>query len=1458
MPTERITWTALPNGIVNNRFRLSVYVSPRLETDEADATLALFPDFLDWPAQIQSIKTADLLSVQLTPGTISLARIMNPVLDSDLWRMIFSSDLRVCPYRYKTLTGRNILTYNTREILNQIRLVYGQEVGDGYSPDRDLERTRQETREIRTPLEERTLISDYILRLLEDLSGRAIEERPDCEGVEQWYPFFTEMIIEIARALIAADRLSLSDPTDLRELAERFVEIVLMALENPTPNSLVELMLGGDIRFTPELLSCWLRLIAEWQTEPELRAFYLLLSQGIDPQITEIIRIREEVRFEQVTVPLERPFRKHADDLRNRLGNIGDDLRRYYEVSSDPAHQLPPDPCDYDFHSLLGSLGQYPEILRRLGIILDLEFDGQAGAAELDTQLVVNWNSETPEMVTVNVTPQSASAFISTPADYSMRSRPGGQIRNGFVNVGNTVDYTFVPIDVEGTAFKAANFDRTLQDIDDEAIFVNNDYIGVPALRTAGLGVAHNGRKESLEALSAIADDNNDLLNAGQMPEKLFLDDVARGFRVDIRDGDQSWHSVCLRTGQFIFDTEPARTFNHNDEGWIVPSLVEQPDVNGNPQAKLTDVLFKWEGWSLTNRRPGSVVDTAGTIQTRDELKDPNAVVLPFDYVSRVPPGSLPRLRFGRRYRMRVRVADLAGNGRSLPSDTAPGVATAEETFRRFEPLASPTFVLQRAMVPDDAGDVGRTSDELIIRTLNDELGKDREATTDTDIRYVAPAQSSQLMAEMYGVFDAVIGQNASGDRAAFYTQIAAKDRGKFIAIIDAAGEEIDTRIDPSTLSGELLPLPYLPDPAIRSIVLVNLPGAPTEQIGDVDSDGTLRYSPPYSDVVGYLNVSITRIPVFDGIDYPNSQPFKLVLREGDGRPEWNNIQRTLVVSLQKGHATTVLVSAAGEMQDHGLLDWFRVTLGSSIVDRERLRNVEDAVRFGVHRMITPSRAIRLTHAVQQPIGRPGVERLRLLPDVPLPTLLGATYVDLDSEFWAHALSTVKVHLLAEWTQNVDEPPRGYQPAVPHQQLVLEQPMLLQDDPDAGNRPGESFNFVSETTRVGRVTRHEFGDTKYRLIRYRLQAINRYRSLFPPEDPAVAVPPVYTRESDTFELIIPNRERPQTPKPVLVIPTFRWVREQNGDQATSQRFCGLRVYLERPWFSSGDGELLGVVTSLQPRDTFDTSIDTPFAGPEWTEGDPRITHWGGDPIWDANRVFKFRAEDARKPDDVSDAVWEMRRVNARWDGRLLNLVSQSTPADARVLGFEPVYDANRDEWFVDLEFVDAAFYFPILRFALCRFQPISVNTAHFSEVVMTDFAQIPPRRSVTFSDIVSNQVTIRVEGMAYRGRANEDMTIDASTSRVRAVVQRRSTDIADPDLGWENIPTTEVDLMLTTPLDATSMVWQGVLPIPATVANQQQRILVSEYEQFRPWQAVTMLNSYPTERVTFMETLRIG
>src|SRR5207248_205113 len=70
-----------------------------------------------------------------------------------------------------------------------------------------------------------------------------------------------------------------------------------------------------------------------------------------------------------------------------------------------------------------------------------------------------------------------------------------------------------------------------------------------------------------------------------------------------------------------------------------------------------------------------------------------------------------------------------------------------------------------------------------------------------------------------------------------------------------------------------------------------------------------------------------------------------------------------------------------------------------------------------------------------------------------------------------------------------------------------------------------------------------------------------------------------TRLGAPHALDVLNSARPAAPKVLYILPTFAWSQTHDSGGIHSTRAGGtLRVYLERPWWSSGEDEELGVLT----------------------------------------------------------------------------------------------------------------------------------------------------------------------------------------------------------------------------------------------------------------------------------------
>ena len=150
----------------------------------------------------------------------------------------------------------------------------------------------------------------------------------------------------------------------------------------------------------------------------------------------------------------------------------------------------------------------------------------------------------------------------------------------------------------------------------------------------------------------------------------------------------------------------------------------------------MTETIARWGGWSLSTHLPGKHLtrDPDKPLPDPDNPDPEDEPITPFKMKTefKVLKNSLPPLRFGDKYRVRMRVVDLAGNSilldepvtlrltpkMSLPqgSDSIP--------YLRFEPILAPYIVLR-----NELGITGKGSaiDRIVIRTFNKDQSLDEK-----------------------------------------------------------------------------------------------------------------------------------------------------------------------------------------------------------------------------------------------------------------------------------------------------------------------------------------------------------------------------------------------------------------------------------------------------------------------------------------------------------------------------------------------------------------------------------------------------------------------------------------------------------------------------------------------------------------------------------------------------------
>lgn len=1067
---------------------------------------------------------------------------------------------------------------------------------------------------------------------------------------------------------------------------------------------------------------------------------------------------------------------------------------------------------EIDFHQALAFLTNYPALMRLLGLALDFEMEIPADFP------ASGWIKLVPEG-RYDETPRTAYNYDPARGVFeAAASKRPAEVVNGFLNLADEEQYDIIQLDVDSVALKTAELADTAE---------TKEKAELPALRSSGLGVIKNEQAKSIaEILVRAVELNNDLTRKKEIT--LYAEDLVQGYRVDVWDEKSNkWHSLCQRIGTYRF-VRLDKEITLEDEGFISPAVTQSADESSD-DIFAHEALFHWDGWSLVAQRPGKTIDPDDNPQTI-ENKAIGDFLLETSFKPK--PGSLPRLRYGVGYRLRARAVDLAGNSPPLEnqddSQEIPPPSKPAFTFSRFDPVPSPVII------PRESMKAGETVDHLVIKSFNDSIDKDTVPTDQVSDRHLAPPKISQFDVELHGMFD-----SPAGLRPEVYSLICQKDQGQF------------KELEP----GEQIELPYFPDPWARGACVRGLPyGAPDPMLIE-----------------------------FSG-DWPDFRPFRIRLEEGSQPARWDGTLRVLTVYLKKGESVTLRISCYFPerfLPIQGLYRWLEKperilpqkvlqpprglpegqvqvlkTLQPPKINLTALRTIS---LQGRNWLMTPFREITLIHATVQPVGRPLNKFLETEKS------LGQTSAILFGEYEIHGHSTSKAELIADWKEPVDYLNEPGPRVIDGKALALEvkitpdmKTLTLTPKPGAEKpQPGTVKTQIMQTATAlaaaptTPVYRHEFGDTKFRKVNYRLVTTTRYQEQFPsnelPEETG------YTRTSEPVQVKVLNSAPPAMPKIVYVIPSFKWERSKKGNQISSVRKSGLRVYLERPWYSSGEGELLAVILPpgltitpkkaalvSQPSATARPSIQAETSPkiqarpqisrqvvpsglsvkvpPVAEKYKPYVTLWGADPIW---RSGQIAPPEYPLPEAFPSAVEVMGE---------LPLLEMPEEKKFIAVGHQVEYDEERRLWYCDLELDSGQSYFPFIRLALARFQPDSVPGAHLSKVVVANFAQILPERSlaVNFNPSNLSEISFTLSGVSYiQGYAG-------SGPGIVEVALEKKNPLLPEELGWEPVPNASVTL---TPQRAGAgevgtFIWKGALKMPKGIQVKDYRLAVREYELF--------------------------
>ncbi|MEU3653522.1 hypothetical protein AB0E67_11950 [Streptomyces sp. NPDC032161] len=838
----------------------------------------------------------------------------------------------------------------------------------------------------------------------------------------------------------------------------------------------------------------------------------------------------------------------------------------------------PAEEAVHDFHDIVARLADHPMLLRALGLLIDLAVPA-AQLAEGDVKelrVVPRWpnpDSSPPTGWTGaaqdDLSPKTAYVLDGNRFVAASLTRPGateyerGMLPLAGAGVAPSANprYEVMPFDVDGAALRmvgAAQSDRARAPSEDSA-----DVGALPALHSMGFALVERDREA--EHRKQLQRAQQRATSDGLTTLPLTADSLLGGYRMDIYDvTTEQWYSLCRRRVRYMIGGVPIGQESSGDgrrglleEGYVRPDSAVT-GAGAQDALYIHQAVARWDGWSQVTERPERVVDTGDAMAAPT---DPP----PFEAVVECDPGSLPRLRFGREYRLRVRIADLAGGG-PRSEEAGPEEEQSEIfTYHRFEPLLPPELVPTRALAD------GETLNRMVIRSDRGQSVSDYAAAHGHrafDLRHLlAPKCSLELAIQHDRTFDAALGPDVPAAKVKEIFEVA-KRADREVSHIPGAqvvGAEAASGIAaPYVVLPETgVVLPWLPDPAGSHIALNPRP-RPVDP--DTGKEGTV--------------LGDKRTAVWKGT-WPTYDPIALRLVDA---PSGCTItrspdQRVFTVALGPAEEVTFdIPSCPGDrgVQLFGIVAWLGIDPSNPSTPEFQ------HITQGHNRLVTPPRTVTLVHAVQRPRSDPTgwLTADRNAGDTSTVLLTGDLKI--------HIASTGRLDLRAEWTDHEDLPPAKPGP---------QKRTAFVGSYDVKRAPQhEAFPTICQ----------EFGDTRRRHVTYDVTGVSRFQDCFAratAEDPEACLADGALGVTD-----VPSSARPPAPKLLYTVPTFRWTQTNDGQRSLTRwrHGGGLRVLLERPWYASGADEALAVLTWPGPAAPDDVLKYISIAGrdPIWDTGAP--------------------------------------------------------------------------------------------------------------------------------------------------------------------------------------------------------------------------------------------------------------
>ncbi len=370
----------------------------------------------------------------------------------------------------------------------------------------------------------------------------------------------------------------------------------------------------------------------------------------------------------------------------------------------------------------------------------------------------------------------------------------------------------------------------------------------------------------------------------------------------------------------------------------------------------------------------------------------------------------------------------------------------------------------------------------------------------------------------------------------------------------------------------------------------------------------------------------------------------------------------------------------------------------------------------GTLKNISPFETIKLVSVCKKPLAPPTL----FIHEIAIRSINQET-VDLKIDSMIDEKSTSEVSVLANWERLQDDPSMG-DPKVVNDRVEFSKYQLV-------DSPKEI-----EPSKNSWIARLDLGSAGYRKVTYSISALSRYMQYYHESDRSV----FSITGKNTVEIKHLNVSRPKKVLVDCLVPTLLWtsgIRKLNNkpySQFESTARNGIRVYLGRGWSL---GELMGVVVfptlsefeveQLNRAQRPEISSDS-VAPAELVES---VSGWGADPITAVTSI----PSRLPKATDFTGFLHAGGSLGLPIDGTSNSKATtdEKMLQNVAVLGFEPKWNEHRKLWYCDVGIDKLPSYGCFVRLSLVRYQPNSIKGMELSSVVLADFIQLRPERTVS-------------------------------------------------------------------------------------------------------------------------------